>query len=305
MPQEEKSILTAWGLGIAPYDTAYLVKSFPRQGQKIDALESVRSGGGPVPTAMALIAHLGDPSAFVGVVGDDTEGMRVRDELAGYGVDVSGMQVVPGARSATASLWVEDGTGRRTAVFDPGTVPPPEPVSDDWLDAHPARFFLHDGRTVLQSGREAVRVRDRGCEVVLDVGSPREPDPAAWDAAQHIVLSIEFANWKTGRSDPEGAAERLWREDLRSLVITLGSRGCYLYRPEGSVFHPAFEIDDVRDVTGAGDVFHGAYIYALARDWSWYERIRFASAAAALACRGLGVRGSMPGLEEIEELARG
>lgn len=294
--------LTAWGLGICPYDTAYLVKRFPRQGEKIDALESVQSGGGPSPTAMALIAHLGDRSAFVGVIGDDTEGLRHRDELAGYGVDVSGMQVVPGARSATASLWVEDGTGRRTAVFDPGTVPPPESVSDGWLDAHPARFFLHDGRTVLQAGREAVRARERGTEVVLDVGSPREPDPLAWDAAQHLVVSIEFARWKTGRGDPEAAAERLWRDDLLSLVITLGSRGCYLYRPEGSLFHPAFVPEEIRDVTGAGDVFHGAYIYALARDWSWYERVRFASAAAALACRGVGVRGSMPTLRDVEEM---
>ena len=59
-----------------------------------------------------------------------------------------------------------------------------------------------------------MRARQRGAEVVLDVGSPRDPDPVVWDAAHHLVLSIEYAAWKTGRSDPEGAAERLWRDDL-------------------------------------------------------------------------------------------
>lgn len=300
-----ETAFTAWGLGIAPYDTAYLVERWPRQGEKIDAALSVGSGGGPVPTAMAVLARLGDRAAFVGVVGDDAEGLRVRDELEGYGVDVSGLQIATGARSARASLWVEAGTARRTAVFDPGTVPPPEPVSDAWLDAHPSKFFLHDGRTVLRAGREAVRARERGAEVVLDIGSPREPDPVAWGAAQHLVVSIEFALDRTKRSDPESAAERLWRDELRSLVITLGSRGCYFYTPEASLFQPAYHVRGIRDVTGAGDVFHGAYIYALARDWSWYERLRFASAAAALACRGLGVRGSLPTLEEVRRLMDG
>jgi ribokinase len=292
---------TAWGVGICPFDSAYLLKRWPKPGEKVDAVAAVHGGGGPVPTAMATLTHLGDRAAFVGVVGDDEAGRRILEDLERRGVDVSGIQVAPGCQSPTAALWVEEGTGRRTAVFHPGTVPPPEPVSDEWLARHPARFLLLDARAFLKAGREGWRARERGTEVVVDIGSPRQPDPEAWSSAQHLVVSMEFARWRTGRSDPEGAAERLWRPDLKSLVITMGPRGAYLYTPEASLFQPAFRVPVV-DVTGAGDVFHGAYLYALARPWSWYERLRFASAAAALACRGLGVRASLPSLAEIQEL---
>ncbi|MBD3335840.1 MAG: hypothetical protein GF355_10025 [Candidatus Eisenbacteria bacterium] len=301
MPDVETNRLTAWGTGICPYDTAHMVPTWPRAGEKLDALKTVRGGGGPVPTAMAVVSRLGDRAAFVGCVGDDPPGRVVRDDLERRGVDVSGLRVVAGARSAAATLIVEKDTGRRTAIFDHGDVPAPE-TSDEWLDAHPARFLLLDARAELKPGSLARRAQERGAEVVLDVGSPREPDAASWETADHLILAMGFARWKTGRTDPESAGARLWRDGLKSLVITLGARGCYFFTPEASLFHPAFRVP-VEDVTGAGDVFHGAYIYALARDeWSWFERIRFASAAAALACRKLGVRGSLPTLGEIEAL---
>lgn len=293
--------LTAWGIGICPFDFAHQVERTPRAGEKIDALQSTRGGGGPVPTAMAVIAKLGGRSAVVGVVGDDPMGVAIRDDLVQYGVDISGLRVEPGAQSAMASLIVEKGTGQRTAIFDHGTVSNPT-VSEEWIEAHPARYMLTDARTELGMGDAVRSAKQRGCEIVLDIGSPREPDPAAWEAADHLVMAAGFARWKTGHGDPEGAARQLWHDGLKSLVMTLGSKGAYLYTPDISLFHPAFNVE-LTDVTGAGDTFHGAYIYALSQDeWSWVERVRFATAAGSLACRGLGVRGSLPTLEEVETL---
>jgi sugar/nucleoside kinase (ribokinase family) len=67
---------------------------------------------------------------------------------------------------------------------------------------------------------------------------------------------------------------------------------------------PAFEIEPV-DSTGAGDVFHGAFIYALFQNWSAAESMRFANAAGALSCTRLGARNGVPELEDVLELARG
>ena len=56
------------------------------------------------------------------------------------------------------------------------------------------------------------------------------------------------------------------------------------------------------DTTGAGDVFRAAFIYALLRNWSTDEILRFANAAAAVSCTRLGALGGIPSLEEIEAL---
>ena len=61
---------------------------------------------------------------------------------------------------------------------------------------------------------------------------------------------------------------------------------------------PAYEVDTV-DTTGAGDVYHGAYLYAAIQGWPIERCLRFASVAAALKCRMLGGRAGIPTVEEV------
>jgi sugar/nucleoside kinase (ribokinase family) len=83
----------------------------------------------------------------------------------------------------------------------------------------------------------------------------------------------------------------------RQVVITDGTRGCW-YWDSGRHFHqPAFAVDAV-DTTGAGDVFHGAYLYAFLQGWPARRCLAFAAAAAALKCRKLGGRAGIPTTEE-------
>ncbi|MCK4513089.1 carbohydrate kinase family protein, partial [bacterium] len=55
---------------------------------------------------------------------------------------------------------------------------------------------------------------------------------------------------------------------------------------------------------GAGDIFHGAFIYGLLQDWSVERTLTFSNAAAALNCTALGARGGVAGLDEIEALIK-
>jgi sugar/nucleoside kinase (ribokinase family) len=90
----------------------------------------------------------------------------------------------------------------------------------------------------------------------------------------------------------------------RQVVITDGLRGCWYWdtdrRHTGQHLHqPAFETNVV-DTTGAGDVFHGAYLYAYLQGWPTRRCLAFASATAALKCRKLGGRAGIPTRPQVE-----
>jgi ribokinase len=60
---------------------------------------------------------------------------------------------------------------------------------------------------------------------------------------------------------------------------------------------PAFSVQTI-DTTGAGDVFHGGFIFGLLKGWGIEDTIRFASATAALKCTKVGGRSGIPTLDE-------
>jgi sugar/nucleoside kinase (ribokinase family) len=88
--------------------------------------------------------------------------------------------------------------------------------------------------------------------------------------------------------------------------MTLGPLGSLVMGADGSVVSsPAYDVEVV-DTTGAGDTFHGAFIYALLQDWKAERVLDFSNAAAALCCAAAGARGGPSSLSEVEQLmARG
>ncbi|MFC6490432.1 PfkB family carbohydrate kinase, partial [Nitratireductor sp. GCM10026969] len=86
-------------------------------------------------------------------------------------------------------------------------------------------------------------------------------------------------------------------------AVTEGGEGVR-WRQDGHAHHqPAFPVRSV-DTTGAGDVFHGAYAFAIAAGAPVAEAFTFASAAAALKCTRAGGRSGIPTLDETLHLWR-
>jgi sulfofructose kinase len=123
----------------------------------------------------------------------------------------------------------------------------------------------------------------------------------------HLIVSLPFAEQLTGASGPREAVERLWGPDRALVAVTGGEHGCW-YREAGApteVTHlPAFPVA-VCDTTGCGDVFHGAYASALARGLGVAERMRFASAAAALKATRPGGQSGIPTRAQVEAFLEG
>ena len=288
------------GVGLCPLDRILLVPNYPAPNEKTEAVASMICGGGPVPNAIYTLAKLGNHVAFCGKVGEDLDGLFVINELRDAGVETSGMTVAKGARTAAAQIWVEKGTGKRAVVLDRTAISPPV------IDEIPP-YLLENCRSLLIDGRggdfsvsAAQSARRSGAKVALDLGSMRDNLKSLLPEVDIIIASEDFSRAYCPDGTPMETAQRLIEEGMECAVITLGERGCVWKDSSGEGIFPAFKIEAL-DTTGAGDVFHGAFIHGMLKGWGMEKIIRFSSAAAALSCLSLGGRGGVESAGQVWE----
>jgi sulfofructose kinase len=117
-----------------------------------------------------------------------------------------------------------------------------------------------------------------------------------------LIASARFATPLVGEDSPaEKALEALSRFGPKQIVVTRGSKGSVGWNRGKIVSQGAFPVNVV-DTTGAGDVYHGAYIYGLLKGWDMKTCMRFASATSALKCRVIGARAGIPTLDAVLSL---
>jgi ribokinase len=142
---------------------------------------------------------------------------------------------------------------------------------------------------------------------MLDAGHIRDGMLELVSLCDYVVGSEEFARELVGTDDPSfpgKAIDAIHSYGVGTVTITLGDRGS-MTSSEDELFHtPAFPVSAV-DTTGAGDVFHGGYIYGLLQNWNIRDITTFASAFAAMKCRKLGGRAGIPDLDEVRSFLEG
>ncbi|MBL7205342.1 MAG: hypothetical protein ISS63_13605 [Desulfobacteraceae bacterium] len=133
----------------------------------------------------------------------------------------------------------------------------------------------------------------------MDAGTMREGSKELASLVDILISSETFAEPLVGpEAVHETALYALRKLGPKQVVITLGSEGSIGLNDKGIFRQAAFPVNAV-DTTGAGDVYHGGYIYGLLQGWEMSKCMRFASAAAALKCRKTGAQTGIPGLDAI------
>lgn len=303
--------MKAWdaiGIGLAVRDVSVLVDRYPNPDEKMRARALHESGGGPAPTALVTLARLGRKTALSATVGDDAVGRFILDGLERENVDVSAVSVRPDFVSPTSVILVEG--GRRTILEPPRGVDFPLDWSDvRKLPLEDASALLVDARVVEVQTKAARIVREAGGLVVLDCGHPRdgvddligESDIAIFAHTYPAALHGEDVDVEEFLAEVRA---RLPRSGPAVAGVTLGPRGCaILSRENGYLDIPAPVVEPL-DTTGAGDVFHGAFLHAFLKTGSVESSARFANVAAARKCEGMTGRAPIPPEEEIWRLAR-
>ncbi len=297
------------GLGQCSLDYLFVADVFPLPDTKNEVIEWIACGGGPVATALVSLARLGARCSFYGISGDDESGEKIRNSLEIENINTEGLLRRPYTGSQIAFIAVERGSGRRTIFWKrpSGESLKPEEIPKGFLDR--ADFLLLDGLMAEASIFAARCAIDKGIPIMLDAGRVRDGMVELASMCDYVVVSEEFgkelidANDLLSGSGKEKALPVMKSFGAKACTITLGKNGSITLAGD-EIFHtPAFDVETV-DTTGAGDVFHGGYIYGLLSGWNVKEVVRFASAFAALKCRKLGGRAGIPSLEEVKEFLR-
>jgi sugar/nucleoside kinase (ribokinase family) len=291
------------GLGCTAVDDILYVPSYPAADGKVQVRHRERHCGGLCATALVAAARLGARCVFAGTLGEDDDSQFVLETLRRERVDVRHRVSRPDAAPVRSVIVVDESRRTRNIFYHV----PPCPGADSKLPGagliRKARVLLVDRFGIPGMIRAARIARSEGIPVVADFESFKLLRFGELLAlADHLIVSETFACQFTGVRSAAVAVKKLWAQDRAVVVVTAGAEGCwYLDNENSPVRHlPAFRVKAL-DTTGCGDVFHGAYAMALARGLPLLERLRFASAAAALKTMK---RGGQAGIPDKREVAR-
>jgi ribokinase len=301
MDSEDYGVVDVFGFGHCCIDYLCVLNPYPRKGKKGDVVRSLVIGGGPVPTALATVVKFGGSARFCGKVGDDADGRQVVGELGGAGVDIRPMVIDRGVTTARAYIWIDPKDGTRTIALDAtGMTWLAEEQLNDGLPKH-CRVLLTDGRATGATLKGLRLAREAEVTTVLDAGSVRPRFGEMLALVDYALVSRDLADTFAPGSGPEELARKLTEAGTGTAVVTAGEHGAYWWDGGNGGFVPGFKVE-AYDSTGAGDVFHGAFIWGLLQGWGMEDAVRFANAAAALSCRKLSGRMGIPTLGEVIKL---
>ncbi len=293
------------GFGLNAVDHLCVVDEFPERDTKPRVSDFARTPGGQAASAMVLCSRLGLRTKYVGKVGGDEAGAFSLESIRSEGVDVSDVVVVDGVTNQLAMVIVERGTGTRTILWhrpDEITTRPEEITSEK---VAVGRVLLIDGHDAPAAAEAARMAHANGIPVVLDAESVKEGTREVVENTDVVIASRRFPERFTGLDNLDDAFRAIRECGPRVVCVTLGPLGALLLTELGWVYSsPAYAVEAV-DTTGAGDTFHGAFIYGMLRGWPVDRILDFSNAAAALKCTELGARGGARTLTDIESFMAG
>jgi sulfofructose kinase len=282
------------GLGLNAMDTICVVPAFPQPTTKLHMREVHVEAGGQVATALTTCARLGLTARYIGSVGTDHWGKAQLASLRQESLELHVCEV-EGAGSQVAIILLEEGIGERTILWrrDPALQYPVRELHRDLVTN--ARILHLDGcdsAAALQAARWA---REQGMPIVIDIDEIYDDSThELLRLVDYLIASSDFAD------DPRELADRY---GCPVVGITRGAEGA-VFLNRGKLIHSsAFKVP-VADTTGAGDVFHGAFIYGLIQNWNLEDVIRFAHAVAAMKCMQIGARRGIPRLSDVQEFLK-
>jgi sugar/nucleoside kinase (ribokinase family) len=286
-------------IGQTYIDVTFIADRIPTGDEKAVAHDYAISFGGNAVTAAFCCARLGVPPDLLTSLADDWLGRMFLDMAAKYQVSVHARKV---RRSSLSFVMPKNGKRAILRLRD-----------DDYLHPFPplnlggCRALHLDGHQTDAALYYAKTCREMGIFTSLDGGGMRSNTMELLPFIDAAVVSERFCEQL--KSSPEQVLDLLKQKGCPIGAVTLGERGLLWYDEKGTVTNmPALAVprEKIVDTNGAGDVFHGAYVYSRI-SWpeaTWDAHFRFARAASAHAICYLGNEARLPLVSDVEEATK-
>jgi sulfofructose kinase len=297
VPFHEDKAFDVVGFGLNSVDHLCVVPEFPRESNKTGMVHYEKLPGGQVATAIIFLSRMGLKTKYIGKFGDDDLGHCSRESFADDSVDMSSVRVEKGVRNQMSVIMVNRGNGERTVLCYRDSRLDFRESELDEKSVCSARILHLDGYDPA-SLAAATWCQDKNIPVCIDLDTVVPDCRPLLEKTDFLIASSNFASEFTGIADPEESLRALRGCFGGFLVVTLGAAGAKAWVGDQCISFPGIEINAV-DTTGAGDIFHGAFLYGLLSNWPLARIMNFANTAAGLSCLHLGARTGIRPLREI------
>ena len=275
----------------------------PQAGETVTNGTLLVNHGGKGANQAVAARRLGAAVRLIACVGDDASGRAVRAALEAEGVGTAGIMTSATVATGTAMIVV-DREGRNQIAVAPGanralTVEHVRGRSEDFAWAE---IVVASCEVPLETVRCALELaRAGGVPTILNPAPVPDVGVDFLELVDYLTPNAGEAARLSGVAGDGGAAA-LRARGARCVLVTRGEAGV-LVCGEGPACHvPAFRVEAI-DTTAAGDGFNGALAVALTEGLELLAAVRFACAAAAIACTRRGAQASLPTRAEVERLA--
>ncbi len=292
-------------VGSINVDYVMRVPSLPRPGETLSGSGFDVLGGGKGANQGLAAARLGGDVSFVGCIGNDDGGARLKAVLKDAGADVANIRSVAGESTGAALIFVDD-SGENCIGVNAGAnaALSADDIQGAEREFAAAEFLLVQLETPIATVRAALTLaRQQGLTCVLNPAPAAALDEELLALVDVITPNETEAETLTGiavtdEASAQRAASLLHERGIGTVIITMGSAGAMLSGGKQTVLVPAPSVDVV-DTTAAGDTFNGAMVAALARGESMIEAVAFGNRAAAISVTRFGAQPSIPTLAEL------
>jgi sugar/nucleoside kinase (ribokinase family) len=269
-----------------------------------------RSCGGSACNTVVATSGFGAKAFYAGKVASDEEGVFFIRDLNAAGVDFHEVGHAGGI-TGKCLVMITDDTERTMNTYLGVNVDLTSSDVDTQLLAN-AKWLYMEGYLVTDSQRTQVAVeamsfaKQHGVKTSLSLSDPfvvqifsEQLKSVIGDGMDLLFCNEEEAINFTGSSTIEQATEAL-KDHARSFVITRGAEGSLVYDGEQTTCVPGVKAKAI-NTNGAGDMFAGAFLYAISVGHDYILAAKFANAAAALVVSQFGPRIEMPKYAKLKQ----
>jgi ribokinase len=315
-PEAKGSSITAAGhkrnkvfvIGSLNIDFVVRASRLPREGETILGHAFSKFPGGKGANQSTGIARLGGNVFHIGKIGMDEHGEILLKSLSDAGVDVKGIIQNGSTPTGIAFIQLSD-SGANTIIVIPGANMRLEPSDLDTIirSVKTGDIILIQNEIPMHTNMKAARIgREFGAFVIYNPAPYREISAEICSLAHFIVCNeIELSQLTelstSTNSDVVKASRFLMKKrQTKSVIATLGSRGCMVTSRKSAEFIPAISVA-VKDTTGAGDAFIAGLAFSLSQKSDLLEAVRFATEVAGYSVTILGAQPSLPTLDQLNK----
>ncbi len=293
-------------IGAILIDLIGKAERLPEREEEVFLDELIALPGGSAANTAVACARLGLKTGFVGKIGEDDFGEFLKQDLAREGVDIAELKKTREKQTGTCLIVMDRKKERHMYAFSgAANLLSRSDINPEYINSAKIVHLadLKNIAPLIEAAKQArgkTKVSLNPGGLIINLGY-RKIRPLLKLVDIYISSKNEAAKLYRTENTLE-LADKLLKEGIETVALTLGKDGCYIANANQSLRVPAFKVEAV-DTTGAGDAFSAGFLYGLAKELSLRECGRYANATAALCVSTSGAR-FKHGIQDVRELLR-